>query len=310
MFGKTDILFRVLLMNRLSKIHNYYIIGSLTDYRFKRNFVDNLFTMNVNLQTLCREVCSLSKRTGAFILNERKRFTSEKIEVKGKNDFVSYVDKSSEKQLVEGLSALLPGSGFIAEEGTSSFKGEKYNWIIDPLDGTTNFIHGLPCFAISIALMRDQTLVMGVIYEINLDECFYAWENSDAYLNGNKISVSQSSKLSDTLIATGFPYYDYNRMEEYLNVFRDFMKNTRGLRRLGSAATDLAYVACGRFDGFYEYSLQPWDVAAGAFLVQQAGGKVTDFSGENNFIFGKEIVAGNAAVFNEFLTTIQHYFNK
>jgi myo-inositol-1(or 4)-monophosphatase len=266
--------------------------------------------MEINLQVLCQDVCSLSKKVGAFILNERKRFTNEKVEVKGKNDFVSYVDKNSEKQLVEGLSALLPGSGFIAEEGTSTFKGETYNWIIDPLDGTTNFIHGLPCFAISIALVRNEIPILGVIYEINLDECFYAWENGAAYLNGNKIQVSQSSKLSDTLIATGFPYYDYSRMDQYLDVFRDFMKNTRGLRRLGSAATDLAYVACGRFDGFYEYSLQPWDVAAGAFIVQQAGGKVTDFRGENNFIFGKEIVAGNAAVFEEFLNTIQLYFKK
>jgi myo-inositol-1(or 4)-monophosphatase len=266
--------------------------------------------MEINLQTLCQDVCTLSKKTGAFILNERKRFTTAKIEVKGKNDFVSYVDKNSEKQLVEGLSVLLPGSGFIAEEGTSSFRGEIYNWIIDPLDGTTNFIHGIPCFAISIALMRNETLIMGVIYEINLDECFYAWENSDAYLNGEKMQVSKNTKLSETLIATGFPYYDYQQMDEYMNVFRDFMKNTRGLRRLGSAATDLAYVACGRFDGFYEYSLQPWDVAAGAFLVQQAGGKVTDFRGENNFIFGKEIVAGNPSVFQEFLDTIQVYFKK
>lgn len=264
--------------------------------------------MEINLQILCQDVCSLSRKTGTFILNERKRFTAENIEIKGKNDFVSYVDKNAEKQLIEGLTALLPGCGFIAEEGTSSIKGEIYNWIIDPLDGTTNFIHGLPCFAISIALIRNKTPVLGVVYEINQDECFYAWEDSVAYLNGSKIEVSKNKKLSDTLIATGFPYYDYNRMDEYIAVFRDFMKNTRGLRRLGSAATDLAYVACGRFDGFYEYSLQPWDVAAGAFIVQQAGGKVTDFRGENNFIFGKEIVAGNAAVFEEFLSAIQVYF--
>jgi len=266
--------------------------------------------MEINLQTLCHDVCSLTKRVGTFILNERKQFTSAKIEVKGKNDFVSYVDKNSEKQLVEGLTALLPGSGFIAEEGTSSFKGDTYNWIIDPLDGTTNFIHGIPCFAISIALVRNEVPIMGVIYELNLGECFYAWENSAAFLNGKEIHVSENSRLSDTLIATGFPYYDYRQMEEYMNVFRDLMKNTRGLRRLGSAATDLAYVACGRFDGFYEYSLQPWDVAAGTFIVQQAGGKVTDFRGENNFIFGKEIVAGNALVFNEFLNAIQLHFKK
>lgn len=264
--------------------------------------------MPPNLQTLCQEVCTLSKEVGLFIKSERNKFSSDKIEIKGKNDLVSYVDKTSEKQIVEKLSQLLPESGFIAEEGTSSKKGEIYNWVIDPLDGTTNFIHGIPCYAISIALIRNNELVMGVVYEINFDECFYAWEGSKAYLNGKEIQVSATSKLADSLLATGFPYYDYNRMDEYMELFKHFMKNTHGLRRLGSAATDLAYVACGRFEGFYEYSLQPWDVAAGAFIVQQAGGKVTDFKGEENYIFGKEIVAGNAACFDEFLEVVKHYF--
>ena len=264
--------------------------------------------MPPNLQTLCQEVCTLSKEVGIFIKSERNKFSSDKIEIKGKNDLVSYVDKTSEKLIVEKLSQLLPESGFIAEEGTSSKKGEHYNWVIDPLDGTTNFIHGIPCYAISIALMRNNELIMGVVYEINFDECFYAWEGSKAYLNGNEINVSATSKLADSLLATGFPYYDYNRMDEYMEVFKHFMKNTHGLRRLGSAATDLAYVACGRFEGFYEYSLQTWDVAAGAFIVQQAGGKVTDFKGEENYIFGREIVAGNAACFDEFLDVVKHYF--
>jgi myo-inositol-1(or 4)-monophosphatase len=263
--------------------------------------------MDINLQTLCQEVCLLSKEAGAFIRNERKKFLIEKVEIKGKNDFVSYVDKGSEQLLVEGLSKLLPGSGFIAEEGTSDYKSDEYNWIIDPLDGTTNFIHGIPCYAVSIALMRQEELIMGIIYEINMDECFYAWKGSKAYLNGTEIHVSKASTLADSLIATGFPYYDYSRMDNYLEVFKHFMKNTHGLRRLGSAATDLAYVACGRFEGFYEYSLQAWDVAAGAFLVQQAGGKVTDFSGGKNFIFGKELVAGNDACFNEFLKAVNKH---
>ncbi len=265
--------------------------------------------MNVDLQALCQEVRSLTIEVGIFIKNERKKFTFDNIIVKGKNDFVSYVDKTSEKLIIERLSQLLPESGFIAEEGTSSKKGETYNWIIDPLDGTTNFIHGIPCFAISIALMRDQELILGVVYEINLEECFYAWEGSKAYLNETEIHVSNASKLSDALIATGFPYYDYSKMDEYLNLFRYFMKHTHGLRRLGSAATDLAYVACGRFEGFYEYSLQPWDVAAGAFIVKQAGGIITDFKGDTNFIFGKEIVAANNLVFPEFLDAIKLHFN-
>jgi len=264
--------------------------------------------MTLNLQTLCQHVCDLSKEVGVFIRSERNKFSTDRIEVKGKNDFVSYVDKSAESKLIEKLSILLPEAGYIAEEGTSTKRGDTYNWIIDPLDGTTNFIHGIPCFAISIGLIRDNTLILGVIYEINLDECFYAWENSKAYLNGKEINVSKVPTLADSLLATGFPYYDYGRMDEYLELFKYFMRNTHGLRRLGSAATDLAYVACGRFEGFYEYGLQPWDVAAGAFIVQQAGGKVTDFKGESNYVFGKELVAGNSIFFDEFLKAVQTHF--
>jgi myo-inositol-1(or 4)-monophosphatase len=264
----------------------------------------------IDLKKICEEVCELAKATGLFIKAEAIKFRTEQIEVKGKNDFVSYVDKASEKKLVEGLSKFLPEAGFIAEEGTSTKKGEIYNWVIDPLDGTTNFIHGLPCFSISIALMRNEDLVAGIVYEINLDECFYAWENSAAYLNGKKIEVSKANILRNSLLATGFPYYDYGRMNEYLDLFKYFIQNTHGLRRLGSAATDLAYVACGRFEGFYEYSLHPWDVAAGAFIVQQAGGQVTDFKGGKNFIFGKELVASNGFIADEFLTAVQTYFDK
>lgn len=264
--------------------------------------------MSIDLQTLCRKVCDIAKGTGDFIRSERNRFEQSKVEVKGKNDFVSYVDKTAEKKIVEQLQQILPEAGFIAEEGTITQKNEVYNWVIDPLDGTTNFIHGIPCFAVSIALMRNKDIVLGVVYEVNFDECFYAWEGSNAFLNGSLISVSKANKLSDSLIATGFPYYDYHKMDEYLELFKYFMKNTHGLRRLGSAATDLAYVACGRFEGFYEYSLQPWDVAAGAFIVKQAGGKVSDFKGEENYIFGKEIVASNNSVFPEFLSAVKHFF--
>ena len=265
--------------------------------------------MNIDLQSICNDVCIAAKSVGSFIKNEQLSFSLNKIEIKGKNDFVSYVDKTSEKKLIETLSTLLPEAGFIAEEGTSTKKGTTYNWIIDPLDGTTNFIHGIPCYAISIALMCNDKIVLGVVYEINFDECFYAWEHSKAYLNSNEIQVSKAASLADSLLATGFPYYDYNRMDEYIELFKYFMQNTHGLRRLGSAATDLAYVACGRFDGFYEYGLQPWDVAAGAFIVQQAGGRVADFNGNRNYIFGKEIVAGNSACFNEFLDVVGTHFN-
>lgn len=264
----------------------------------------------MNLEEITRGVCAITKEVGAFIKSEKGKLKSGSVEVKGLNDFVTHVDKTSEKRIIEGLSKLIPESGFIAEENTSDKKGAHYNWIIDPLDGTTNFIHSVPCFCISIALMRDDKLVAGVVHELNLDECFYAWENSPAYMNGTQISVSGISKLKDSLLATGFPYYDYSRLDDYMELFKHFMKSTHGVRRLGSAAADLAYVACGRFEGFYEYCLKPWDVAAGAFIVQQAGGKVSDFKGGNNFLFGQEIVCGNTQMFDELLDAVKLYMKE
>ncbi len=262
----------------------------------------------MNLEIICEQVCKLARDTGSFIKQEVNKIKPSDIEEKGIHNFVTYVDKESERKLTKELSKILPQAGFIVEENTISKKGDLYNWIIDPLDGTTNFIHSIPVYAISIALMKDKEIIMGVVYEINLQECFYAWQAGKAYLNGIPIKVSRINNLDDTLLATGFPYYDYNRLDEYMELFKYLMKNTNGIRRCGSAATDLAYVACGRFDGFYEYGLHPWDVAAGAFIVQQAGGKVSDFKGNNNYIFGKEIIASNNYVFIDFLDVIKKYF--
>ncbi len=262
------------------------------------------------MKNITLQVIDLVKKVGVFILENQKKISSELIENKGLHDFVTYVDKTAEKQLVEELKLIMPEAGFIAEEGTETYKGEKYNWIIDPLDGTTNYIHGISPFAISIALMRNDKLVMGVIYEISLKECFYAWEGSDAFLNGNKIQVSEAKTINESLISTGFPYYDYHRMDEFMNSLSYFVENSHGVRRLGSAATDLAYVACGRFESFYEYSLSPWDVAAGAFIVERAGGKVCDFSGGDNYVFGKEIIAANSNTFDEFVNIIKTYYSK
>jgi myo-inositol-1(or 4)-monophosphatase len=259
----------------------------------------------MNYQELCLQVVELAKVAGSFIYDESKKTLSQDdVEVKGLHNFVTYVDKAAEKTIVEGLSKLLPEAGFIAEEGTSDKKGTKYNWIIDPLDGTTNFIHRMPPFAVSIALMEDEEVVIGVIYEVNLKEAFYTWKGASSYLNGAEIKVSQANKIQDSLIATGFPYYNFDKLAMYMNTMDYFMKKSHGLRRIGSAATDLAYVAAGRFEAFYEYSLSPWDVAAGALLVQNAGGRVFDFSKGKNYIFGKEIIASNAAISDEFAEVI------
>lgn len=261
------------------------------------------------LRKLCLDVTKLTKEVGQFIINERKSFSGDKVEKKGHNDLVSYVDKTAEEKIVKRLKELLPVAGFYTEESTDNTKGEKYNWIIDPLDGTTNFIHGLPCFCISIALLENDELILGVVHELNLDECFYAWKNGGAFLNDSRISVSAIGTLSDSLIATGFPYHNYDRMVPYMKVFDWCMRNTHGLRRLGSAAADLAYVACGRFEAFYEYGLNPWDVAGGAIIVKEAGGHVTDFSGKGNFVFGGELVAANKNVHLEMLKVIKDEFS-
>lgn len=210
--------------------------------------------------------------------------------------------------IVDGLRPLIESAGFITEENTASVTGERYSWIIDPLDGTTNYIHGMPCFCISIALIDKEELVLGVVHELNFDECFYAWKDGGAFMNGEPIHVSKIQKLSDSLLATGFPYHDYGRMKPYMEVFDHFMRNTHGLRRLGSAAADLAYVACGRFEAFYEYGLNAWDVAGGAIIVQEAGGMVKDFSGGKDFVFGMEMVASNGFVGVEMLDVIRERF--
>ena len=259
----------------------------------------------MNLEHLCQDVISLSTEVAKFIRDENIKASD--VEIKSKNSLVTYVDKMAEKKLVEGLSKMIPEAGFIAEEGTSIKKGEVYNWIIDPLDGTTNFIHGLPVYCISIALRKENQIILGVIFEITSSECFYAWEDSAAYLNGREINVSNTEELSQSLVATGFPYYNYDRLSEYMQFLQHFMRETRGIRRLGSAAMDLAYVACGRMDGFYEYSLNAWDVAAGAFIVQQAGGQVCDFSGGDDYLFGREIIASNSNLHASFLMSIKSY---
>ncbi len=249
----------------------------------------NLVALEKNVTELCLEV-------GSFMSNELDGFDHSRIEQKGSSsNLVSYVDKESEKRLVERLSKLLPGSGFIAEEGTDKIGKNDYRWIIDPLDGTTNYLHGLPLYAISIGLQKKEQTILGIVYDVSRQECFHAIEGEQAKCNGKEIKISSIKTLEECLLATGFPYYHSEKKEDYLEIIKDFLENTHGIRRLGSAAIDLAYVACGRLDGFFEYSLKAWDVAGGAFIVQQAGGTVSDFKGGSNYIFGGELCAGGHA---------------
>lgn len=262
----------------------------------------------MDLKQLTHSVTEIAKEAGEFIRQQRKVFSPDKIELKGLNDLVSYVDKTAEQMIVAALQKLLPEAGFITEEKTINKTGERYNWIIDPLDGTTNFIHGLPVFSVSIALQELDELVSGVVYEINLDECFYAWKGSPAYLNGKAIHVSNNETLSESLLATGFPYYNFEKQQGYIELFTELMRSCHGLRRLGSAAVDLAYTACGRFDGYYEYNLNPWDVAAGILIVRQAGGEVVNFKGGNECLNSRELLATNGKLTREMLQVVQKYF--
>lgn len=263
----------------------------------------------INYELLCSKVIAIARLTGNFVRKESMSFDARDIEYKGLNDLVSYVDKNAEKQLVRNLSKLLPDAGFITEEETIDSVGKNYTWIIDPLDGTTNFIHGLPTYSISIALYEEDQPVIGVVYEINRGEMFFTFKGGAAYLNNKEIRVSKNNNLSQSLLATGFPYYQFDKLPQYIELFTEMMQRCHGLRRIGSAAVDLAYVACGRFDGYFEYNLNSYDVAAGAYLVQQAGGKIMNFAGGAEFISTREILATNGLITDEILTTIKKHFN-
>lgn len=261
------------------------------------------------LPELCQKVIAITKTTGAFIRAEAQSFDRSKIEHKGLNDLVSYVDKQAEEQLVKELQQILPEAGFITEEGTVTERGAEYNWIIDPLDGTTNFMHGLPLFSISIGLMQNSEIVLGVIYEVSHDECFYATKGGGAFCNDRPIHVSGVEKLSDSLIVTGYPYTDFGKTDTYLQILKAYMQQSHGVRRLGSAAIDLAYVAKGIFEGFFEFNLNSYDVAAGVILVREAGGYVSLFTDNNGDpVFDREIVASNGRVHGEMLQVIAQYW--
>ncbi len=263
--------------------------------------------MITNLQAVTAGVAGLAAGVAGFLRDERGRLSENDVRHKGFNDLVTWVDHEAERRLVDGLSRIVPGAGFLTEENTRTDAGE-YRWVVDPLDGTTNYIHGVPCYCVSIALMHGNRIVAGVVHEVNLDESFSAWKDAPALLNGKEIRASGTAALKDALLATGFPYTRFDRMKPYMDVFDYCMKNTHGLRRLGSAAVDLAYVAAGRFEGFYEYGLHAWDVAAGALLVQQAGGRVSDFSGGDGYVFGGEIIATNAGIYEEFFGVVRDRF--
>ena len=262
-----------------------------------------------NYELICKEVVDFSRQIGKMV-KRRRLYNAPEIKYKGQNDFVSEMDILVERKVVEKLTEIKPEAGVICEEKTSSKKGEKFDWVIDPIDGTANFFHGIyPC-SISIALQKNGNTVLGVVYEIGNDECFYAWEGGPSMLNENEIKVSSATQIRHSLIAIGFPRGNFQQLDKYLNTISDLLKKSHGLRRMGSAATDLAYVACGRFDAYYEYNLKLWDVAAGAFIVKQAGGLVVDFSGNDIFPFNGEVLAVNEHLQKDILPVVKNWMNQ
>jgi len=249
---------------------------------------------------IIRQTLDLVVDVGMFIKQSRQAMESLDVHIKPDRSLVTSIDVASEAKLIEGLTKIIPTSNCIAEESQQNNPLTDYTWIIDPIDGTTNFVHNFPMYCISVGLYHEGKAIMGIIYEVNSEELYYAHEDEEgAYLNKNRIYVSKTATLSHTLLATGFPSVDLSRLDFYLSLFKKLMERTQGIRRLGSAAMDLAYVACGRCDGFYEYGLSPWDVAGGAYLVQKAGGYVSNFSGGDDYLFGREIIATNGLFHKE-----------
>lgn len=258
----------------------------------------------LNLEDITIKVREIALQAGAFLRNERSGFDRNKVEKKNAHDYVSYVDKESERRIVAQLRDVLPQAGFIAEEGSGSLTNEEYCWLVDPLDGTTNFIHDNAPYCVSIALRNRKELLVGVVYEVCRDELYWTHKGAPSYLNGKEIHVSAVSDMDEAFVALGFPY-DFNAYKPLAErIVHELYGNVGGLRLQGAAAAELCYVAAGRFEARIEGLLGPWDIAAGSLILMNAGGKVTDYSGGENFYTGQEVLATNGKLHDEFLKVI------
>jgi len=250
-----------------------------------------------------------ARRAGSIINRATQDLDLLTVQRKGDHDYVSEVDKMAEQSIVETLLEAYPDHAILAEEGGAQGESE-YVWIIDPLDGTTNFLHGFPQFAVSIGLQHKGVLSQAVVFDPSRNELYTATRGRGAYLNDRRLRVSKQTRLEDALIGTGFPYHDYSYMEAYMKMFQELMPKTAGLRRPGAASLDLAYVAAGRYDGFWEAGLKRWDMAAGVLLIQESGGLVTDFDGGENYMVTGNVIGGNPKIFSQLLQVIQPHMTE
>mgnify|MGYP001581098344 FL=1 len=245
-----------------------------------------------------------ARRAGSVIMRHLDRLDSLTIESKGRHDLVSEVDRMAEAEIIRTVRAAYPDHGILAEE-TGRHPGDDYLWIIDPLDGTTNFLHGYPQFAVSIGLQHKGRLEQAVVFDPFKNELYTASRGSGAQLNDRRIRVSRTLDLDRALLGTGFPFRSHQHLETWINTLRDLLLRSSDIRRAGSAALDLAHVACGRLDGFWEFGLSPWDMAAGCLLVLEAGGIASDFAGGNDFLANGNILAANPRIHEAMLARIQ-----
>jgi myo-inositol-1(or 4)-monophosphatase len=250
-------------------------------------------------------------RRGAAVIN-RASFDLDRVQVteKRSNDFVTEVDKAAEAAIIEVLISAYPDHAILAEESGASANLHDDNenvWIIDPIDGTTNFIHGFPQYAVSIALQQRGVITQAVVYDPTSNELFTATKGAGAFLNDKRIRVTKVDKMADALIGTGFAGRDMSKLDEYLEMFKTITQKSQGLRRAGAASLDLAYVACGRLDGFFEKGLAPWDLAAGALLISEAGGIIGTFAGESDYLYKGDVLAGTPKVFGQLVTALQPF---
>jgi len=269
-----------------------------------RRIFRTLIVRQAIMQPMLTIAVRAARSAGNIIVRSLDRLESLSIQTKDRNDFVTEVDQHAEREIISILHKAYPGHSFLAEESGVRI-GNDYEWIIDPLDGTTNFLHGFPHFAVSIALRHKGRLEQAVVYNPISQELFTASRGSGAYLNERRIRVSTRKGLDGALLGTGFPFKAQQHLDAYLEMFRALFPQTAGIRRPGSAALDLAYVAAGRLDGFWEIGLNVWDMAAGILLIQEAGGISSDFTGGHNYLTSGNLVSGNPKVFAEILKAIR-----
>ena len=265
--------------------------------------------MSQALQPMLNTAIKAARAAGALINRASLDIDRVTVTAKSHNDFVTEVDQAAEAAIIETLLAAYPGHGILAEESGRAHgaKDSEYLWIIDPLDGTTNFIHGFPVYAVSIALAHRGQIQQAVVYDPARNDLFYASKGRGAFLNDKRLRVSKRTRLLESLVGTGFPFRKGDNFKRYLKMFEEVMQHCAGLRRPGAAALDLCYVAAGWYDGFFETGLNPWDIAAGSLIITEAGGLIGNFTGEADYLYQREIVAGNPRIFGQLVNLLAPY---